>query len=106
MVSLRPTEDEKMAGVQRLSWRYKPTESPVVVKGKEDYKRLKLMEAFEDADINKDGKVNFDELLNHLTKKAQQVRKDPTFQFNPPEVDALNVFFDSVDEDKSKFVSK
>ncbi len=94
-----------MAGVQRLSRRYQPTESPVVVKGKEDYKRLKLTEAFQQADTNKDGFVTLDELVNHLTKKAREVRKDPAFQFQRPQLDSLRLLFESIDEDMSQSVN-
>ena len=100
-----PTEDEKMAAIQRLSNRYHPSETPEVVRGKEDYKRLKLTEAFRDVDTNRDGYINLDELLLHLTKKIREVRKDSNYQLSLAENEKLQMFFDSVDVDKSGSIS-
>ena len=96
-----PTEDEKMAGLQRLSNRYQPTESPVVVKGREDYKRLKLTEAFNDLDTSKDGFITLDELIQHLTRKGQKARDDPTYQLSLAEIDKIQLLFDLLDLEKT-----
>jgi len=96
-----PTEDEKMAGLQRLSNRYQPSASPVVVKGREDYKRLKLTEAFQTIDTNRDGYVSMEELTAFLTKRGQQLRGDPNYRLNPDEAERVKALFESMDADNS-----
>ena len=91
------SEDEKMAGLQRLSNRYHPSESPVVVKGKEDYKRYKLEEAFKDIETQSTDAASFEELIRHLTKKGQQIKKDTTYQLTPNEVAKINLLFQHTD---------
>jgi len=95
------TEDEKMAAIQRLTKRYQPSETPEVVKGKEDYKKLKLTEAFNEVDTNRDGYITLDELLNHLTKKTREIKKDPNYQIGLAETEKIQTFFDSVDIDRT-----
>ncbi len=99
------TEDEKMAGIQRLTNRYEPSESPVMVKGKEDYKRLRLSEVFQDIDTNRDGFLTFEELIQHLNKKGQQLRNDPKYQITLQEVEHIKILFDSADVDGSGSVN-
>lgn len=100
-----PTEDEKGAGLQRLSNRYGPSVSPVVVQGKEDYKRLKLTEAFQDIDTNRDNMISYDELVRHLSTKAKEVRRDPNFDFSRIELDNIRQLYDAIDTDRSGSIS-
>lgn len=100
-----PTEDEKMAGIQRLTNRYQPSESPVMVKGKEDYKLLRFNEAFQDIDTNKDGFLTFDELIQHLTTKGRKQRNDPNYRLTNDEEENIRLLFNSIDVDGSGSVN-
>ncbi len=90
-----------MAGIQRLTNRCRPSESPVKVKGREDYKRLKLTEMFQDIDTSRDGFLTFEELIQHLTKKGKQVKTDPNYQLAPTEVEHIKMLFTYADVESS-----
>jgi Ca2+-binding EF-hand superfamily protein len=98
------SEDEKTAGIQRLSRRYYPSQGPEVIKSREDYKILKLTEAFRNIDVEQDGYITINELFDHITKKIREKTKDPTYQLTPGEEEKLKLFFDDLDQDGTGIV--
>jgi len=98
------TEDEKTAGIQRLSRGYYPSQGPEAIKSREDYKIFKLTEAFKDIEVEQDGYITINELLNHLTKKIREKIKDPTYQLTPREEERIKFFFDEVNQDGAETI--
>lgn len=99
MLGIGLSEDEKTAGVQRLSRRYYPTPGPEDIRSREDYKVLKLTEAFHNVDVDRDGFLTLDELFEHLTRKIREKLKDGNYQLSPAEEEKIKLFFDDMDQD-------
>ncbi len=100
-----PTEEEKMAAIQRLSKRYLPSETPEAVRAKEDYKRLKLTEAFRNIETNREGYLSLDELFQILTRKLREARRDPNLELSLAESEKIQLFFESIDVDRTGYVN-
>ena len=97
-------EDEKMAAILRMEKYYGPSKSPQVIKSRDDYKMLKLTEAFAEIDANNNGLIEFDELIDYITKKTQEILNDNSYKLTPLEEENLKIFYDNMNEDKSSAV--
>ena len=80
------------------------TKSPQGIKSKDDYKMLKLTEAFAEIDAKNNGLIEFDELIDYITKKIQEVLNDKSYKLTPLEEENLKIFYDNMNEDKSSAV--
>jgi Ca2+-binding EF-hand superfamily protein len=94
-------EEWKEGARERLSRRYKPEEAENMLKGREDYIRFKLNEAFRYADTNQDGAISVDELYQFLIQKGAEKKKDPNYDLTALQKERIRQFFEDVDVEGS-----
>jgi len=92
-------EEWKEGARERLSRRYKVEEAESMLRGKEDYTRFKLNEAFKSLDAYGDGTISIDELYQFLIQKGAEKKKDPNYDLTAFQREAIRQFFESVDVD-------
>lgn len=90
-------EEWKEGARERLSRKYKPEEAEEAMRGREDYIRFKLNEAFKRVDTNQDGAITVDELYQFLIQKGAEKKKDPNYDLTALQKERIRQFFEDVD---------
>ena len=94
-------EEEKMAGIQRLSRRYNLKDTPQIVQGREDYRRFKLNELFKQFQEENGEDITLDQLYDFLEAEGAKAKNDPTYRLEQLQKQKIAQFFEEIDDEES-----